>query len=279
MRVAVTGASGFVGKAAVAELLRRGVEVLAVSRKPPEGTLPRGLSYCVLDIAAPPPRLFDRLGRPDVLLHLAWDGLPNYRAERHVAEELPRQLAFLRRCAGEGLQRLVVSGTCLEYGLQEGCLAENLPAQPTTAYALAKDHLRIALDALARETSLRTSWLRLFYLYGEGQASTSLYSQLRAAVARGDARFAMSPGDQRRDFQPLTAAAAQIAAVALHASAEGVVNICSGRPTAVVDLVRQWLQEWGARIELDCGVYDYPDYEPREFWGDRRRLDTLLGTA
>jgi len=283
MRVAVTGASGFVGSAVVAQLRSLNVDVIAASRGPmPEAVSSSGsgnLRHCTLDLATPPSRPFTHLGRPDVLLHLAWQGLPNYRGACHVEEELPRQIEFLRRCVDDGLQRLVVSGTCLEYGLREGCLDESLPAQPITAYGQAKDRLRHSLEEQAAHGGLQLTWLRLFYLYGQGQAKTSLYAQLRAAIARRDARFPMSRGDQIRDFQPLSTAAQQIAALALHGGSAGIFNICSGRPQSVLELVHQWLSEWGADIELDRGVYDYPDYEPRAFWGDRRRLDTLLGLA
>jgi nucleoside-diphosphate-sugar epimerase len=278
MRVAVTGASGFIGRAVIPRLLARGADVVAVSRREAVGAPSERLRHCVLDLSVPRSDVFDQLGRPDVLVHLAWDGLPNYRAARHLDEELPRQIAFLDRCIEQGLARLVVAGTCLEYGLQQGCLAEDRETAPTTAYAQAKDALRRHLQSVPHAET-RVTWLRLFYLYGEGQAPTSLYSLLRAAIARGDATFAMSRGDQVRDFQPIADAAEQIVTAALHPSGEGVFNICSGRPVAVVDLVQQWLRDWNARIELDRGVYDYPDYEPHAFWGDRRRFDALLGNA
>lgn len=280
MRVAVTGASGFVGRAVVAQLLARGAQVIAVSRRASAATHAR-LGHCRLDLADPPSDPFGVMGRPDALVHLAWDGLPNYGAARHLDEELPRQIAFLTRCVEAGLPRLLVSGTCLEYGLHEGALAEMLPAAPVVAYAQAKQQLHAALEMLAARQPLQLLWLRLFYLYGEGQAPTSLYAQLRAAVQRGDARFAMSPGDQIRDFQPIDTAAAQIAALILRPglAAAQIVNVCSGQPMSVIDFVRQRLCEWGAQIELDRGVYACPAYEPHAFWGDRRRLDTLLGNA
>lgn len=281
MHVAVTGASGFVGRAVVARLLARGAAVTAVSRHPPAQSphMHAGLRHRVLDLERLPQDPFAALGRPEVLLHLAWGGLPNYAAARHLDEELPRHVDFLTRCAESGLQHLLVSGTCLEYGLQRGCLAEDLPAAPVVAYAQAKDSLRRTLQALTRRLPLTLRWLRLFYLYGDGQAATSLYAQLRAAVQRGDARFALSPGDQQRDFQPVEAAAAQIAALALAAppAAAQIVNVCSGQPQSVIDFVHGRLAQWGARIELDRGVYPYPAYEPHAFWGDRRRLDQLLG--
>jgi uncharacterized protein YbjT (DUF2867 family) len=49
MRVAVTGATGYIGRPLVAELLRRGHSVLAVVRRGSEGRLPPGATAVVAD--------------------------------------------------------------------------------------------------------------------------------------------------------------------------------------------------------------------------------------
>jgi dTDP-6-deoxy-L-talose 4-dehydrogenase (NAD+) len=72
------------------------------------------------DIAAADTGLCQELAGHDVLLHLAWDGLPNYRSLRHFEQELPAQYAFLRSVIAAGLKSLMVTGTCFEYGMQSG---------------------------------------------------------------------------------------------------------------------------------------------------------------
>jgi nucleoside-diphosphate-sugar epimerase len=279
MKVAVTGATGFVGRHVVAALLARGVSVIAVARKPERVDAAKGrLTTVAIDIAEVNDA-FARLGKPDVLLHLAWGGLPNYRSDSHVDDELPRQVAFLEACAQAGLRKLVVTGTCLEYGMQSGCLDEELPAAPITAYGQAKDRLRKHLQALETSGGPQLIWSRLFYLYGPGQAPTSLYSQVRAAVADGAAEFPMSPGDQQRDFLPIETAAARLCALTLDASGTGIVNVCSGVPMTVAALAGKWIQELGANLRLNLGKYPYPDYEPLAFWGSTRKLDSLVGTT
>jgi dTDP-6-deoxy-L-talose 4-dehydrogenase (NAD+) len=279
MKVAVTGATGFVGRHVLADLLVRGVEVVATARVPERiHVTDRRLTTVSMDVAEADDA-FARLGEPDVLLHLAWGGLPNYHSHMHLENELPRQIAFLNACARAGLRRVVVTGTCLEYGMQSGCLDESLPTAPITAYGRAKDRLRAHLQSLASDSGLQLTWARLFYLYGPGQASTSLYSQLRAAIASGAVEFPMSPGDQQRDFLPIEAAVAQLSALTLNAPDAGIVNLCSGVPKSVASLVHELLQGWGADLRLNLGVYPYPDYEPRDFWGSTQKLDTLLGTT
>ena len=93
---------------------------------------------------------FARLGSPDVLIHLAWGGLPNYRDRKHADHELPAQRRFLGALLASGLKRLVVTGTCAEYGLREGALDETMPAEPLLEYAKAKDSLRRWLEGEQR---------------------------------------------------------------------------------------------------------------------------------
>jgi len=58
-----------------------------------------------------------------------------------------------------------------------------------------------------------------------------------------------------------------------------VVNVCSGKPVRIIDLVEAWLAEHHWQIALNRGHYPYPDYEPMAFWGERARLDALLGDS
>src|SRR5438445_11161242 len=97
MKIAVTGASGFIGRHVLAELNRDHVEIVAVTRDS-KHLVDVGMADHVvgLDIAEPGKDCFERLGRPDVLIHLAWEGLPNYKSLHHFETELPRQFRFLK---------------------------------------------------------------------------------------------------------------------------------------------------------------------------------------
>lgn len=277
MKVALTGATGFLGRHVQAALCARGLDVTAMVRPGPKApVLSTGVQPASMDMDDAGPDTFERLGRPDVLVHLAWGGLPNYAATTHLDVELPRQLRFLEACVKGGLKNLIVTGTCLEYGMREGELHEGMPALPTTAYAIAKHRLHEHVDGWRVERGLALAWLRVFYLYGPGQAPSSLYSQLNAAIDRGDARFPMSAGDQVRDFMPVEKAATAIAALARLNADPGTVNLCSGEPTRVLDIAQRWVHARGASIVLDTGHFPYPAYEPFSFWGNRSKVNSLL---
>ena len=222
MKIAVTGATGFIGRHVLNALTRHDVEVTAIMRN--IAALPCA-SVVQLDIQVAPSDAFDLIGRPDALIHLAWGGLPNYRSLHHFEQELPAQYRFLRNLIAAGLNNLVVVGTCFEYGMQSGPLSEDLPARPDNPYGYAKDSLRRQLEFLRAARPFNLTWARLFYLYGEGQASSSLLPLLRQAVARGDKAFNMSGGEQLRDYLPVTEVARSLVAMALKQADSGVVNL------------------------------------------------------
>ena len=95
MTIAVSGATGFIGRHVVAELERRSLSPTLLCR--PQTVVPDALSRCTvvrLDIARPPAGVFDEIGRPDTLIHLAWGGLPHYKSLHHFGIILCDVTAF-----------------------------------------------------------------------------------------------------------------------------------------------------------------------------------------
>jgi dTDP-6-deoxy-L-talose 4-dehydrogenase (NAD+) len=266
----------------VRALLGRGCAVAVLARDPAKAReLPWAAQVEIIpgDIANVSDALLARLAAFDRILHLAWEGLPNYKAETQVTEVLPRHLRFLTRLVEAGARHLLVTGTCLEYGLAEGALAEDLPPAPTTAYGRAKDGLRRGLEPVCAAHGCALTWARLFYMHGPGQSEKSLLSQLDRAITSGATSFNMSGGEQLRDYLPITEVADLLVRVALQDAVTGVINCASGRPVSVRALVEEHLRQLGAGIALNLGHYPYPDYEPMRFWADTTKLAAALAAS
>jgi len=277
LKVAVTGASGFIGRHVLMELANRSINVIAATRSASHlSEFADAVNVVELDIVQADTKSYERLGKPDVLIHLAWDGLPNYRSLQHFEVELPNQYRFLKTLVEAGLPSLIVTGTCLEYGMQSGVLNETLKPEPSTPYGYAKDALRQQLEFLRKAKPFNLTWARLFYMYGDGQPSSSLLPQLKEAVFRGNEQFNMSGGEQLRDYLPVSEVARLIVELALQRGDHAIVNVCAGEPVSVRDLVEGWIKQNDWKIALNLGHYEYADYEPMAFWGDRRHLDDIL---
>ena len=280
MKVALSGASGFIGRHVLAELTRHDIAPVVILR--PNADVPdflRQHRIVRIDIANAGPDAYAQVGCPDVLIHLAWGGLPNYWSLHHFERELPAHYAFLKGLVVTGLPHLVVSGTCFEYGMQSGPLREDLPTSPANPYGLAKDSLRRQLEQLRRLHPFSMAWARLFYLHGQAQPPGSLLPLLSSAVERGDTVFPMSGGQQLRDYLDVAEAARHLVALALEARDVGVINVCSGRPVSVRRLVEGWIEEHAWSIKPALGCHPYPNHEPMAFWGDRSKLDGLPARA
>jgi nucleoside-diphosphate-sugar epimerase len=279
VKILVTGATGFVGRHVVSTLLGRGHSVVVVARNAEKA---RSLSWFtqVEFISCDLHRDFRPAlsggSQPAALIHLAWPGLPNYHDFFHLGRNLPADLAFLEAAVDAGLSQIMVAGTCLEYGMQYGPLTEQSGTTPTTAYGLAKDALRKSLEFLQQQKPFTLQWMRLFYMYGDGQNPNSLLAQLDRAIDEDAPSFNMSAGDQLRDYLPINAVAANFAlAIENPLTCGGVINCCSGTPISVLDLVLQHRRSRSSAIELRRGHFPYPDYEPMAFWGVPSKLNAL----
>jgi nucleoside-diphosphate-sugar epimerase len=280
-KVLVTGATGFIGNHLVTMLLQKGFAVTATSssaEKAGNASWFKEVNYHPFNLKdfVPSENYFAYFGSPDLVIHLAWEGLPNYKALFHFEENLPRHYAFLKNLVIHGAQDITVTGTCLEYGFQEGALKEEMRPDPSNAYAIAKDSLRRFLEELRTVNPYLLKWVRLFYMYGKGQNPNAIFSQLETAIAKGDRSFNMSGGEQVRDFLPVEQVASNILAIAAQTQVDGIINCSSGQPKKLVELVRDYLNKSNSDISLNLGHYPYLDYEPMAFWGDNSKLQTIL---
>jgi dTDP-6-deoxy-L-talose 4-dehydrogenase (NAD+) len=277
MKVALTGGTGFIGQHVRKLLAKTNHEVLLVVREQAKiGELGANEKFVTADISEDRNDWFDYLGRPDVLLHLAWGGLPNYLDSYHVEVELPIQTKFLSKVVSSGLRKLVVTGTCYEYGLTSGALVESQETNPNTPYGIAKDLLRKELFEIQLGQNFELTWVRIFYPYGDGQSEMSIYSQLRAAMLNGDQQFKMGNGKQVLDFISVEKVASILVSLTTRCAGVGLVNIGSGEPQSVLDFVQSQIRALGAQLEPFVGALPDRNFESQAFWADTQKLQGLL---
>ncbi|MDR2755890.1 MAG: NAD(P)-dependent oxidoreductase [Planctomycetaceae bacterium] len=274
MKILVTGSTGFIGRYVVGQLLRTGHEIVTTSAKT-ELTL-HNVQHIPYDLNSERNDFYELFGQPDAVIHLAWQGLPNYEELFHIEHNLRISYRFLKQMIESGTQNINVIGTCFEYGLQEGCLSEDLPAKPNTVYGVAKNTLRIFLEQLQKKIPFDFKWIRLFYLYGENQNKNSILEQLKSAIEHGDKTFNMSGGEQLRDYLPVETVAENIVGISLQNKVQGIINNCSGKPISIRRLVEEYLENTKTKIKLNTGFYPYTNYEPFAFWGNTNKLERTL---
>ncbi len=280
MRILITGATGFIGNYVVQELLKMGKnEIIATSTnqdKAKKYNWYNKVKYIRSNLNESKQNYFEFFGEPDLLIHLAWEGLPNFKELFHFEKNLFSNYNFIKNMVINGLKDLNVMGTCFEYGFQSGCLSEDLPSEPNISYSLAKDTLRKFIDQLKPIYDFKFKWIRLFYMCGKGQSSKSLIPQLDKALENNAEVFNMSGGEQLRDFLSVEKVAEYIVKISLQNGICGIINCCSGKPISVRRLIENYLESKKKDIKLNLGYFPYLDYVPMAFWGDNSKLSLIL---
>ena len=271
-QVIVTGATGFIGRHLICALQEKKCRIAALCRDKSKAEKLYGLNnihiieYDIQKSDAPLPS--ECLFKDSILVHLAWQNLPHYTKLFHFEENLPQQYQFIKKAVQQGVSQVLVTGTCFEYGLQYGPLPPSIPTKPVTSYALAKDYLHQFLLFLQKTNPFILQWARLFYVYGEGQNSSSLLPLLQAAIDRQDPVFNMSKGEQIRDFIEVSEVVNQLIEQ-LEIPRNITFNVCSENPISVRRFVEAYLEKKDTSISLNLGYYPYAEYEPLAFWGIR----------
>ena len=282
MRILVTGATGFIGRHVINYLISLGnndlVTTAIETRECAENMFPllKKTCYITKNLNDTEENYYNFFKNPDSVIHLSWEGLPNYNELFHIEKNLPVNFCFIKNMIQNGLSDITVAGTCFEYGLQNGCLHEETATVPATVYGLAKDTLRKFIELLHNKHKFTLKWIRLFYPYGQGQGRKTLWGQLVETAENSHKEFNMSLGEQLRDYISVNQAAEYVSKIALQNDITGIINCCSGKPISVRRFVEKFFEERDINMELNYGYYPYTEYEPLAFWGDTTKIKKII---
>ena len=201
----VTGASGFIGRHLVESLLASGVSVRVLCRSGSQIPLHWNGRVERLDCddwtAAGVQRAVGAAAF-DVLYHLAAYGVHPGDRDARLMTQINTDLGgeLVRLCRARGAV-MAMAGSSAEYGCPEGrmALTEESPLEDSKIYGASKAAGTLKACAVASELGTSICVLRLFNVYGPGEAAHRLLPVVVAGLAAGR-RVALSPGTQMRDF-------------------------------------------------------------------------------
>jgi GDP-4-dehydro-6-deoxy-D-mannose reductase len=251
VKVAVTGARGFVGPHLVAHLEACGDDVLPLDRHGPD-------PFDVTDPEAVRSRLHD--AHPEVVYHLA--------ALSHVGESWQNPgtsfrvnaegtLNVLHSCTEVGVERVLVVLSSEEYGrVGEGelPLTEESPVRPVTPYGVAKATADLlALQAFLGD-GLATIRARPFSHTGPGQSPRFVVPALAARIARAERddvdHIPVGSLDAVRDLTDVRDVVRAYRLLVERGEPGAVYNVCSGHGVSVREVAEQLLSRARRPIRL-----------------------------
>ena len=268
--VLLTGATGLIGRAVLAELIARAVPVHAVSRTP--GPAQNGVTWHQADLLTPAGRAAVA-GLAPRLIHCAWD-VTHGSFWTDPANALWRAASadLVARFRQRGGGRVLAIGSCAEYdATAPGPWSEDRPLAPTTCYGTEKVALFDDLRALC---GCDLIWARLFHLYGQGEDPRRLIPSLITAMRAGQP-LTVRASDLMRDYAS-TAHVARCLVALLGSDAGGAVDIGSGAPRSLGALAGIVAQSLGTAHLLRLGHAPAPG-DPLIMAPELTRLHTAIG--
>ncbi|AFZ14228.1 NAD-dependent epimerase/dehydratase [Crinalium epipsammum PCC 9333] len=276
-KVLVTGASGFMGRHCLPLLAAKGYELHAVSSQIQSEKLSDVYWHQtdLLKLGA----IWDLIAKvqPTHLLHFAWFVTPGkFWTSTENLRWVQASLELLQAFAHYGGQRVVMAGTCAEYDWNYGYCSEQVtPLLPATLYGTCKHSLQIMLDAFAKEKQLSAAWGRIFFLYGMDEHPDRLISSVMRSLLQGEPARC-SHGNQIRDFLYVEDVAAAFVAL-LDSDVTGAVNIASGYPVTLKDVIYKIAEKINRKDLVKLGVVPTSASEPRLLVADVSRLTNEVG--
>lgn len=272
-KVLVTGAGGYIGRHVVKHLLDMGCEVTA-SDLSFKGIDERA-TFCKTPIFNGQEDIYERLGRPDFCIHMAWrDGFV-HNSSAHMGD-LSSHITFCQNMMKSDLKGLTVMGTMHEVGYWEGAINENTPCSPLSQYGVAKNAMRQSLLLTAEKSPCKLHWLRAYYITGDDIRGSSIFSKITQATMDGKMVFPFTSGTNKYDFIDVDDLAEMIAVASTQTKVNGVINVCTGQPVSLADRVEQFIREHGFHIRLEYGVFPDRPYDSPAIWGDASRIQEIM---
>ena len=271
--VLVTGAGGYIGRHVVTELLERGLRVKALDLR--MDGVDRRAERISVDVFSGDPDIYEAMGRPDVVLHMAWRDGFKHNSPAHL-DDLAKHYHLIDNLYAGGLKRLAVMGTMHEVGYWEGAIDETSRCAPASLYGIAKNALREATRLSAAAHDAVFQWIRAYYIVGDDKFGNSIFSKLLAAAEEGRSTLPFTTGKNKYDFISVDELATQIAAIVDQDAVTGIINACTGRPMTLAERVEGYIAENGLDIALDYGAFPDRPYDSPGVWGDATKIRAIL---
>lgn len=271
--VLVTGAGGYIGRHVVTALLDRGLDVTAVDLRL-DGVDERA-TRLPIDLFSGDADIYDQMGRPDAVLHMAWRDGFKHASPAHI-EDLPQHYQLIENLYAGGLKQLAVMGSMHEVGYWEGAITEDTPCNPASLYGISKNALRemAFLSARAHDASLQ--WIRAYYIVGDDKFGSSIFSKLLEASEAGRETFPFTTGKNKYDFISIDELALQISAILAQGEVDGIINTCTGEPISLAERVERYIQDNNLNITLEYGAFPDRPYDSPGVWGDPSKIREIL---
>ena len=284
MKAVITGATGAVGMALLAELAKNGVEVLVLSRPGSARNERLKISDKVKVAACDLSGLKDYQPSEgesyDWFFHFGWIGTTGTaRNDMHLQNKnVEYTLDAVELAERLGCKVFIGAGSQAEYGRVEGKLSDKTPTNPEMGYGIAKLCAGSMSRIMCASRGIRHVWVRILSVYGPYDNEVSMViSTLRKMINGETAEF--TAGEQIWDYMYSEDAARALVALAQNGKDGDVYCLGSGQPAMLKEYIMKMRDAANPACEIGLGKRPYAQNQVMYLCADTEKLTSDTGFA
>ena len=278
-RVLVTGASGFIGSNLVHRLVQKGAQTGVLVRdssdlwRLAEIKKDVGIFKASLEDQPAVDLAFKEV-QPELVFHCAAYGVDPRQTDYDLAVKanIIGTMNILDAAGGTGCEKIINTGTCMEYGEKQQIIRENCEPEPVSIYGSTKAAATIIARQIAFEKGINLITLRPFGVFGEREGSHKFFPHLILSILAGR-EVKLSPCEQYRDYCYIdNIIDGFLLAAQAHNVKNTILNIGSGvihQLKTYVDLVYQLMEIDGKPL------YGAVPYRKNEMWKQQPEVSKI----
>lgn len=239
----VIGGTGFIGSALVQELVRRGKDVVSVSRHLPEEKK-SGVEYVVLDIASEKEKFQATLGRGNRIFLLSGQNYVDFDVQKELGD-FSKILEIMKASLPE---KVFFTSSTLVYGECETPASEDHALDPQESYSAFK----VSCEQLLQEklVGIPVGILRLANVYGS-EKNKGFVGLVFKKFFTNDLMRVNGDGLQERDYIFLDDVVSSVTTVAENLTETDIINISTGKSETLIDVIGCISQITGKKVSYE----------------------------
>jgi len=278
-KVFITGITGFLGSNIARYLSNNGHEVIGLYRHGSSLKLLEAIEDKITLVLQDDDWINGIISyKPQIVVHAAWVGVghsdrDNWNSQLLNIDYLKQVLTTAKDA---GAIKFIGLGSQAEYGIFNGMIDENYPADPKEAYGCVKMICTEFVKQYCTYYGMDWYWLRLFSFYGKGESEKWLIpSMVKKMITEKEVD--LTAGEQKYAYLYVEDLGLAINNIISKQGRSGIYNISGGSLIMLKDLVANIRNIVNKSFKLNFGKLPYRPNQPMHMQGDSLKFKKEFG--
>ena len=175
--------------------------------------------------------------KPEIILDLGWRGIPDYSLDNSLLNVHDKISFYEKILEIKSIKKIIVTGTCFEYKNKNKLCNEKDDITYQNNLSLAKITIYNYLKEKSKKYNFSLIWLRLFYVYGNGQREKSLIPYIINSF-KNNKLPKIENQNNYNDFIHVSDVINLISKMIIKNTPSGIYNVGSGKFISVKEILQ-----------------------------------------